>query len=419
VPARRLTTALPALQSRNFRLLFSGQAVSVVGDALFPVALAFAVLDLGGSPGELGLVLAAQGLPLAVLVLFAGVWADRLPRQWIMFASDIGRGLAQAAVALLLLTGHAEIWHLAALSAVYGVFEAGFRPAAGGLIPQLVESEHLQQANALMGLAMNFGTILGPAVAGLLIAAAGPGEAIAVDAATFAVSAAFLLALRAPRPTRASDPGGVGFWAELRGGIAEVRRRRWMWSFMPALGAYHLIALPGVLALGPVIADRDLGGASAWGIITSAFGIGTIIGNAVALRVQPARPMLVAALATAIASTQPIIIALGGSTPVIAGLELLAGIAVSFAFGQWETTLGREIPQHALARVTSLDYLASAGVMPLGFALVGPVAALAGTVPTMVVSGLVVLVLSAAAATVPDIRRLGRRIPAPQESMAS
>jgi|tagenome__1003787_1003787.scaffolds.fasta_scaffold20945501_2 hypothetical protein len=421
--AGRITNALPALRSRNFRLLFGGQAVSVVGDALFPVALAFAVLDLGGSPGQLGLVLAAQGLPLAVLILFAGVWADRLPRQWIMFVSDIGRGLAQAVTAYLLLSGRAEIWHLAALSAVYGIFEAGFRPAAGGLIPQIVESEHLQQANALIGLSLNFGTILGPVAAGLLIAASGPGEAIAVDAATFAISAAFLLALRAPRPTRGNDPGGVGFWAELKAGIDEVRKRRWMVTFMPAMSAYHLIALPGVLALGPVIANTELGGAGAWGIITSAFGIGTIIGNGVALRVQPARPMFVASLATALASTQPAIIALGGTTAVIAALELLAGIAVSFAFGQWETTLGREIPEHALARVTSLDYFTTAGVMPLGFALVGPIAGVAGTVPTMVVSGLLVLALSLAAAVTPAIRHLPRRTSplasGAQESIAS
>jgi hypothetical protein len=243
----------------------------------------------------------------------------------------------------------------------------------------------------------------------------GPGEAIAVDAVTFAVSAAFLTRLRTPRAPR-DEPGTnePGFWPELKAGIDEVRRRRWVWTFMPAMASYHLIALPGVLALGPVIAFRDLGGATAWGIITSAFGVGTIIGNGVALRVQPSRPMLVASVATALAATQPIIIALGGTTAVIAALQLLAGVAVSFAFGQWETTLGREIPEHALARVTSLDYLTSAGVMPLGFALVGPIAALAGTKPTMVVSGLVVIALASAAAATPDIRRLRRRAsPAP------
>jgi MFS family permease len=411
---QRISAALPALQSRNFRILYAGQAVSVVGDALFPVALAFAVLDLGGSPGQLGLVLAAQGLPLAVLILFAGVWADRLPRQWIMFASDVGRAGAQAGAAYLLLTGHAEIWHLAALSAVYGVFEAGFRPAAGGLIPQIVDAEHLQQANALLGIALNAGTIVGPVAAGFLTLAAGAGAAIAVDAATFAVSAVFLTRLRAPRPAAAPPGEGTGFLAELRGGIAEVRRRRWMWSFMPGMSAYHLIALPGLLALGPVIADRELGGAGAWGVITSCFGIGTIAGNLVALRVQPSRPMLVAAVGFVFAATQPMIVALGGTVPVIAGGELLAGIAVSFGFGQWETTLGREIPVHALARVTSLDYFTTAGVMPLGYALVGPVAALAGTRPTMVACGVVVMALCAAAATVPDVRRLRRRVaPAP------
>ena len=411
---------LPALRSRNFRLLFAGQAVSQIGDALFPVALAFAVLDLGGTPAQLGLVLAAQGLPLAVLILAAGVWADRLPRQLIMFVSDVGRGLAQAAVAVLLLTHNAEIWHLAALSAVYGIFEAGFRPAAGGLMPQIVESEHLQQANALLGLSRNAGTILGPAAAGLLIAASGPGEAIAIDAATFAVSAIFLLGIetgrRAPWPRGRDEARATGgddaslarrgrFWTDLKAGFDEVRERAWIRRYMPVMAAYHLIALPGLLALGPVIADRDLGGAAAWGAITSAFGVGTIIGNAIALKVQPRRPMLVATVATAFAATQPISMALAPGTATIAVLLGLAGIAVSFAFGQWETTLAREIPEHALARVTSLDYLASAGLMPLGFALVGPVAALAGTTATLVTSGLVVIALAALATAHPQIRR--------------
>jgi predicted MFS family arabinose efflux permease len=416
----------PVLRSRNFRLLFAGQAVSVLGDALFPVALVFAVLDLGGSPAELGLVLAAQGLPLAVLILAAGVWADRVPRQRIMLISDIGRGGAQAVAAWLLLSGRAEIWHLAVLSAVYGAFEAGFRPAAGGLVPQIVDSEHLQQANALMGLALNLGFVLGPAAAGALTAGAGPGFAIALDAGTFAISSVFLLFLRVPRPRReettdaAGRPAG-GFLAELKGGVAEVRRRRWMWTFMPGMSAYHLIALPALLALGPVVANRELGGAAAWGIITSGFGVGTIIGNLIALRVQPKRPMLVAATGFVFAATQPIIVALGGTLPVIAALMVLGGIAVSFAFGQWETTLGREIPEHALARVTSLDYFVTAGMMPLGYAVVGLVSALAGTKPTMVAAGVAVMALCAAALTVPDIRGLRRRVtPAPpQESIAS
>src|ERR671921_613163 len=135
--ATRIADALPALRIRPLRLLLAGQAVSFVGDALLPVALAFAVLDeLDGSPGELGLVLAAQALPLAMLILVAGVWADRLPRQRLMLVSDFGRMLVQAAIAGLLLSGAASLWMLVALVGAYGTFEAFFRPAAGGLVPQ-------------------------------------------------------------------------------------------------------------------------------------------------------------------------------------------------------------------------------------------------------------------------------------------
>ena len=274
----RLADLLPALRIRPLRLLLAGQAVSFVGDALFPVALAFAVLDeLDGTAGELGLVLAAQALPLALLVLVAGVWADRLPRQRLMLVSDFGRMVVQAVVAALLLAGAAELWMLVVLVALYGVFEAFFRPAAGGLIPQVAGPEHLQQANALMGLAQNVGTVLGPTLGGLLVVTVGPGAAIGVDAASFLVSAIFLIRMGSPPAQRAADAVS-DFWAELRGGVAEVRRRRWMWTFMPALTAYHLIALPCVLALGPVIADRELGGAGSWAVIVTCFGAGTILG---------------------------------------------------------------------------------------------------------------------------------------------
>ena len=184
-------------------MLLRGQAVSFVGDALFPVALAFAVLDeLDGTPGQLGLVLAAQAL-LALLILAAGVWSDRLPRERlharVRFRSDGCRCCAS-----LLLSGSAELWMVIVLVAVYGVFEAFFRPAAGGLIPQVAGPEHLQQANALMGLSQNVGTVLGPTLGGLLVVTVGPGAAIAVDALTFLVSAIFLIRMGSPPAQRAA-----------------------------------------------------------------------------------------------------------------------------------------------------------------------------------------------------------------------
>lgn len=388
----------------QFRLLFAGQAVSVIGDALFPVALAFAVLDeLDGTPAQLGIVLAAQTLPLAILILAAGVWADRVNRRNVMIASDLGRAAVQATLAALLITDTAELWHVVVLGALYGVFDAGFQPAAGGLVPQVAGSEHLQRANALLGLARHVGMVVGPTLAGILIAISSPGTAIAVDAGTFVVSAAFLTRLLVTTERRATEHH---FWRDLKGGIGEVARRRWMWTFMPGFSAYHLLALPCVLALGPVIADRELSGASSWAAISTAFGIGTIAGSVIALRTNPRHPMYGAAVAFVIAACQAIVIAYGDSTAVIAALQAVTGIAVAYGFTLWDTTLGREIPAHALSRVTSLDWFTTTGLMPIGFAIVAPAAELFGTRETMLVSGLIVIGLFVLALAVGDVRRL-------------
>ena len=388
----------------QFRLLFSGQAVSVIGDALFPVALAFAVLDeLDGTPGQLGLVLAAQTLPLAILILAAGVWADRVNRRNVMIASDLGRAAAQATLATLLLTDTAELWHVVVIAVFYGIFDAGFQPAAGGLVPQIAGTEHLQRANALLGLARHVGLVIGPALAGVLIAISSPGTAIAVDAATFAISAVFLTRLHVKFEPHETEHH---FWRDLKGGISEVAKRRWMWTFMPGFSAYHLLALPCVLALGPVIADRELNGASSWAVISACFGIGTILGSVVALRIHARHPMYGATVAFIGASCQALIIAYGDSTAVIAALQIVTGVAVSYGFTMWDTSLGREIPAHALSRVTSLDWFTTTGLMPIGFAVVAPAAELFGTRTTMLACGVTVIVLFTAALAVGDVRRL-------------
>ena len=391
--------------NRQFRLLFAGQSVSVIGDALFPVALAFAVLDeLNGTPAQLGLVLAAETLPLAVFILAAGVWADRVNRRNVMIVSDLGRAVVQTTLATLLITDTAELWHVVALAALYGVFDAGFQPAAGGLVPQLAGTEHLQRANALLGLARHAGMVIGPTLAGILIAVSSPGAAIAVDAGTFLVSAAFLTRLTVKHERLETTEHH--FWRDLKGGISEVAKRRWMWTFMPGFSAYHLLALPCVLALGPVIADRELSGASSWAAISTCFGIGTIAGSLIALRVKPRHPMYGATLAFVVASCQALIIAYGGSTVGIAALQILAGVAVAYGFTIWDTSLGREIPPHALSRVTSLDWFTTTGLMPIGFAVVAPAAQLLGTRTTMVACAVAVIALFAAALAVGDVRRL-------------
>ena len=201
--------------------------------------------------------------------------------------------------------------------------------------------------------------------------------------------------------------------------IAEVRKRRWMWSFMPAFTAYHLLALPGVLTLGPVISATELNGASSWAAIATCFGIGTILGGILSLHIHPDRPMFVCALCFIAAAAQPLILAYAGSTAAIAALELLAGIAVTAGFTQWDTTLGREIPPHALSRVTSLDWFTTVGAMPLGFAGVAVVAGAIGTKTALTLSGVIVMALCLACLATGDVRRLRRNTDPPEPVLAS
>jgi MFS family permease len=190
---------LGPLEERDFLLLFLGRTVSLFGSALAPIALAFGVLGIGGSASDLGLVMAATFLPTVVFLLVGGIWADRLPRQHVMVVSDALSGAVQAVVAVLFLTGSVEIWHLVALAAIRGTTAAFFFPAAQGIVPQVVSATHLQEANALLGLSRTGTQVGGTALAGVLVAVAGPGWALAIDAATYFLGAAFLLPLRIPR----------------------------------------------------------------------------------------------------------------------------------------------------------------------------------------------------------------------------
>ena len=235
---------LPAVlrDEPQFRLLFAGQALSVVGDRLTFVALPFAVLASGGGLSEVGFVAGAMTVPFLVFTLAAGVWADRLDRRRIMIASDAVRFLAQTLAGVLVVTGAAEWWHLALVALAYGAADAFFQPAMYGLIPQLVTPGQLQSANALRGLTNAVGMIAGPALAGVLVLTVGPGGALLVDAGTFAVSILFLARLRAGVVERATEPE-PDFLSSLRGGWREVTSRSWVWSMLLGLAAYHAIVM--------------------------------------------------------------------------------------------------------------------------------------------------------------------------------
>jgi hypothetical protein len=230
------------------------------------------------------------------------------------------------------------------------------------------------------------------------------------------VSAACLVALR-PRPRAADAPeteADTGrFGRRLRAGWAEVRARPWLASGLGAIAAYHVFVLPAVYILGPALAVRELDGASSWAVIVACFGVGTVVGNLLAMRIRIGRPVLVAALALLVAGTQAVIISSGLGTAGIAALEVPAGIAVSLFFTLWDTSIQEQVPAHAVSRVSSYDFSVSLGLMPLGMAVAGPIAATAGLHATLVGLGVLGMLAALAWLAVPDVRRVRRAAPAP------
>src|SRR5579859_6405673 len=222
----RLPARLAVLRERNYRLLFAGQVTSVLGDAMTPIALSFAVLDRGGNARQVGLVLGSGAFTLVLFLLAGGVIADRLPRRAVMVGADAVRCAVQAVSAVLLLTGAWRLWELAVLQAAWGVGAAFFTPALTGLVPEVVSAERLPEANALQGLTWSIGAVAGPALAGVLLATTGAGAALLVDAATFAVSAVTLSRLRL---TPSVGSKGRTMVADLREGWVAFRERTWLW----------------------------------------------------------------------------------------------------------------------------------------------------------------------------------------------
>jgi MFS family permease len=371
---RPLGDSVSVLRLRDFRLLFAGQGVSVLGDRMVAVALAFAVLELGGSASEVGLVLAASWAPLVLTVLAGGVVADRTSRRAVMVAADLVRIATQGTMAVLIISGVAEIWMLAALAGITGAATGFFNPASTGLLPEVVPEDQLQPANALRGTAVSGSEILGPLLAGVLVAAAGAGWAIAVDAATFAISAACLTMLR---PPRRELPERRPFVAELRDGWTAFRSRRWVWTFVTYF-AFSNLLWGAWSSLGPIVADRDLGGAAVWGTVLGATGVGALAGSLMATRARPRRPLLFVAVVEGLFAMPLAFLAAGAPAPLLAVGALLSGLGMMLGMAVWESTLQRHIPAESLSRVASYDWFGSYAFYPLGLAMWGSVAGAIG-----------------------------------------
>ena len=397
---------LGPLRERSFRYLFLGRTTSFIGNAFATVALAFAVLDLTGSKSDLGFVLAARTLPQVLFLLVGGIWADRLPRHRVMVYSNVVSGLSQGAIAVLLLTGQAEVWHLMALAAVNGLSAAFFFPAATGIVPQTVPQSMLQPANAILRLGQNASWIGGAAFGGLVVAATSPAVGIAVDAASFLVAAVLLAMIRLPARLRME---ASNFFADLTEGWREFSSRTWLWVIVLQFGFVNAMTLGVEGVLGPAVANDHLGGAAAWGLILTAQSLGLVLGGLLLLRVRPRRLLLTATLAFLL--TIPFLLGLAGPLSVAALILLaaLAGIGLETFGIMWDTTMQQEIPQEKLSRVYSYDALGSFVLIPLGVAVVGPVSELIGTRATVLGASAISLTATLAVLLVRDVRTIERK----------
>jgi MFS family permease len=394
---------LGPLEERPYRLLWVGQTTSALGDALVGVALAFAVLELGGSASDLGLVFAARTVSSVVFVLVGGVWADRLPRRAVMLAADTVRASVQAVVAALLLSGAAEIWHLGVAGFVSGAASAFFIPAAVGLVPDTVAPERLQQANALMAVSRNAAEIGGPAVSGVLVAWIGPGWVFALDAGSYAASTLTLLALRVA--AGAALELRQSFLADLRDGWREVASRTWLWVSLIGDSVAN-VGMACFYVLGPVVAARELGGSEDWGAIVTAGAIGGLLGGALALRWRPRRPLVASYALLFLATLQLLALVPPLPTALVAAASVCAYVAIGFSGTVWDTTLQQHVPRAALSRVGSIDWMVSLVFRPAAYALVGPAVLLAGLDAVLIGGAALLAAAAAAALSVPSVRSL-------------
>jgi MFS family permease len=384
--------------------MWAGSTTSALGDAVVQVALLFAILRIGGTASDIGVVLAVKSVAQVAFLLAGGVWADRLRRQYVMLTADGVRGVVQAALAALLLSGHAHIWELAAGGALYGAAASFFGPASTALVPETVPAEQLQQANSLLGLPGSFFSVAGPAVAGLLIAAFGPGWLFAADAASFFVSLACLALLRVPpRPVPAPRP----FLADLAEGWHELAVRPWYWINLVAHACANF-AIPALFVLGPVIAARSLGGATAWGILSAAWGLGAVAGGIVGLRVKPRRPLVATDVLLAGLALPLLALAFSHSVALIAAAEAVFGCTMIIGNSVWFTAMQVLIPDQVRARVGAYDWFASLVIMPLGWVVIGPLSSSIGFTTTLVGVAALASVPGLLVALVPRVRAVQR-----------
>lgn len=396
------------LRHRDFRLLFWGQTASNFGSNAVAVAMAIYVTRSTGSPTDLGLILAAQTGPFVLLLLFGGVFADRLPRHRVMICSDVVRAAIHGLLAVLIIAGSARVWEIAAIEAVFGVAWAFFQPAQTGLMPQTVPEDEIQEARALMEISWNLSMVLGPSLATALVLTIGAGEAFVVDALSFVVSAVMLLPVRPRERGPATIEPQETLLQGLRTGFDALSARPWVWMTISCFSIVLMCFFAMWQALGPLVVRDVYGHVSLFGIFTVLYGIGSVAGSILATRLRRRRPLRDALSGAFLWPLPALVVALGTPRALTGALLLLSGVQSGIFIVVWETTLARHIPPSLLSRVSSYDWMGSLALLPVGYIAAGPLANAFGARTVLGVGG----AIGMAAILLPLIPRTTRELTA-------
>ena len=360
--------ALTAFQSRDFQLLWSGQTISLIGDGAFYVALGWKATSLTGSASSLGIVLMASGIAMLATLMIGGVLADRYSRRMLMIVSDVARFFVIGGITFADATGHLSFPLLIVLAVGFGAADGFFYPAAGGIVPLVVDQHMLPSANSLISLSRQLGFLIGPALAGLVYAASGSAVVFGFEALTFLVSAG-LIALARPRPFQPEPREGT--FREIAAGIRYVAGIPWLWISIVLAAFILMIAMAPYQTVLPKLVEEHFGrGVGAYGTLWAVQGGGMALGTLVFGQFPPSRRRIIwMYVLFALNDLCVVVMALIASYELALGLVLVRGVFIGFGIGVWNTLVMQMVPESKLSRVMSLDFFGSFALVPLGYAL--------------------------------------------------
>jgi MFS family permease len=397
------------LRRRDLRFVFGATVVSSFGDGVVTVALAFAVLDLTHSATDLGLVLAARTVTQVILMLVGGVVADRRSRRTVMMVADLGRFVSQAAIGVLLLTGHATVAEIAISQVLVAVGTSFFDPASSGLI-QSVAGDHAQEANALKVIAISSAGLLGPAIGGVLVVAFGAPWALVLDGGSYVLSAVLLSFVGHRVAATVPDADTPSFIASLRGGYHEVRSRTWLWALLINMAIANVLAA-SYQVLGPLICKEHYGGAAAYASLSVVWAAGMVFGGSLLLRFKPRHTTRVAMIAAIPWMFPSILLALHAPIYVVGVFQFFSGVGLTIDGALWWTAMQQHVPPEAISRVSSWDYAGTLALMPLGFAFAGPLATWIGTSTALIACAIAVTLVTLSSLLIRDVWTLEAKPP--------